>query len=115
MNQHWKNIHRRSCWPQILAKQKATSGHLKAGARKAGPAASGTYVGLKKGSKIIAEHTVKKGDTLSAIAKRYYGSGAKQYYELIQSANKDLIKDVNLIYPGQVLKIPALTEELKKK
>ncbi len=66
------------------------------------------------GAKIIATHRVQKGDTLSQIAKKYYGSGAASYYKLIQSANPDLIKDVNLIYPGQVFKIPELPDELKK-
>lgn len=66
------------------------------------------------GSKIISEYTVKKGDTLSQIAKDFYGSGGAQYYKLIQEANKDLIKDVNLIYPGQVFKIPELPANLKK-
>jgi nucleoid-associated protein YgaU len=68
-----------------------------------------------KAPKIIATHRVKKGDTLGQIAKQYYGSGAAPYYKLIQSANPDLIKDVNLIYPGQVFKIPELPEDLKKK
>jgi nucleoid-associated protein YgaU len=79
----------------------------------AGPGIPGMYTSAAA-PKIIARHTVKKGDTLSAIAKKYYGSGAKKYYELIQSANKDLIKDVNLIYPDQVFKIPELPPELKK-
>ena len=69
---------------------------------------------VKQKTRFIAEHTVKKGDTLSAIAKKYYGSGAKPYYELIFEANKDIIKDVNLIYPDQVFKIPPLPPGLKK-
>ena len=70
------------------------------------------YAGQKKGSKFIAEHTVKKGDTLSAIAKKYYGSATKPLWEVIQKAND--IKDANLIYPGQVFKIPELPPDLKK-
>ena len=66
-------------------------------------------------SKFIAEYTVKKGDTLSQIAKNYYGFATQPYWKIIQEANKDIIKDANLIYPGQVFKIPALPEELKKK
>lgn len=66
-------------------------------------------------SKYIAEYTVKKGDTLSKIAKDFYGFAAQPYWKLIQDANKDIIKDANLIFPGQVFKIPVLPEELKKK
>ncbi|MBN1298370.1 MAG: LysM peptidoglycan-binding domain-containing protein [Actinobacteria bacterium] len=67
------------------------------------------------GAKIIAQYTVKKGDTLSQIAKDHYGSASKKYWELIQQANKDIIKDASLIKPGQVFKIPELPLELKKK
>ncbi|MDE6123719.1 MAG: LysM peptidoglycan-binding domain-containing protein [Eubacterium sp.] len=50
-------------------------------------------------------YTVKKGDCLWNIAKKYYGNGAK--YTLIYNANKSKIKNPNLIYPGQVLTIPS--------
>ena len=46
----------------------------------------------------------EKADTLWAIAKKYYGSGSQ--YTKIYNANKDKIKNPNLIYPGQVIKIP---------
>lgn len=49
-------------------------------------------------------HTVKKGDTLWAIAKKYYGNGAQ--YTKIYEANKGKIKNPNLIYVGQVFTIP---------
>jgi len=49
-------------------------------------------------------HTVVKGDTLWGLAKQYYGNGAQ--YTKIASANAG-IKNPNLIYPGQVLTIPA--------
>ena len=49
-------------------------------------------------------HTVQKGDTLWAIAKKYYGNGNQ--YPKIASANP-AIKNPNLIYPGQILSIPA--------
>jgi nucleoid-associated protein YgaU len=86
-----------------VAYQQAQAGQFTKGAAKAAGAA-----------KIIAEHTVVKGDTLSGIAKKYYGSGSKPYWELIQKANSDLIKDANLIYPGQVFKIPVLPAGMKK-
>ena len=88
-----------------------TSGTIKPKAKGAASLAS-ILAGQKKGSKFIAEHTVKKGDTLSAIAKKYYGSATKPLWEVIQKANN--IKDANLIYPGQVFKIPELPPGLKK-
>lgn len=49
-------------------------------------------------------YTVKSGDCLWNIAKKYYGNGAQ--YTKIYNANRDKIKNANLIYPGQVLTIP---------
>jgi LysM repeat protein len=51
-------------------------------------------------------HTVVKGDTLGKIAKHYYGNAMK--YPEIFEANKPMLKDPDLIYPGQVLRIPDL-------
>lgn len=51
-------------------------------------------------------YTVKSGDCLWNIAKKFYGNGAK--YTTIYNANKGVIGgNPNLIYPGQVLTIPA--------
>lgn len=51
-------------------------------------------------------YTVVKGDCLWNIAKKFYGSGSK--YTVIYNANRDIIGgNPNLIYPGQVLAIPA--------
>lgn len=51
-------------------------------------------------------HTVEKGDTLSKIAKKVYGNAMK--YPVIFEANKPMLTDPDKIYPGQVLRIPAL-------
>lgn len=51
-------------------------------------------------------HTVVSGDTLGKIAKKYYGNAMK--YPIIFEANTPMLKDANLIYPGQVLRIPHL-------
>ncbi|MFV0573018.1 MAG: peptidoglycan-binding protein LysM [Xanthomarina gelatinilytica] len=51
-------------------------------------------------------HTVVSGDTLGKIAKKYYGNAMK--YPAIFEANKPMLKNPDLIYPGQVLRIPAL-------
>ena len=50
------------------------------------------------------KHTVKKGESLSEISKHYYGDPLK--YREIFEANKDQLKDPNLIKPGQELVIP---------
>lgn len=49
-------------------------------------------------------YTVVRGDTLWGISKRYYGKGSE--YPKIFNANKNIIKNPNLIYPGQKLVIP---------
>ena len=59
---------------------------------KTNPKNKGTYV-------------IKRGDTLWAISKKYYGKGSQ--YPKIYNANKNIIKNPNLIYPGQKLVIPA--------
>ena len=51
-------------------------------------------------------HTVVSGDTLSKIAKKFYGNPNK--YPAIFEANKPMLSDPNKIYPGQVLRIPPL-------
>lgn len=51
-------------------------------------------------------HTVVSGDSLSKIAKKYYGNAMK--YPVIFEANKPMLTDPDKIYPGQVLRIPAL-------
>ncbi len=48
--------------------------------------------------------TVKKGDTLSAIAKAEYGN-ANAYMKIFE-ANKPMLSHPDKIYPGQVLRIP---------
>jgi nucleoid-associated protein YgaU len=53
-------------------------------------------------------YEVKKGDSLSKIAKKYYDDPMK--YPVIFEANKPMLKDPNLIYPGQKLRIPPLEE-----
>lgn len=50
-------------------------------------------------------HTVKKGETLSAIAKQHLGDASK--YNAIFEANRPMLSDPDKIYPGQTLRIPV--------
>lgn len=62
-----------------------------------GPRIVAGYIGYR-------EHVVRPGDTLSAIARSHYGDGSR--FTLIVRANPNIITDPNLIFPGQVLKVP---------
>lgn len=50
-------------------------------------------------------YEVQSGDSLSKIAKKFYGDPMK--YKDIFTANQPMLKDPNLIYPGQTLRIPV--------
>jgi len=52
----------------------------------------------------VEYYIIKKGDTLSAIAKQFYGKAND--YPKIFDANREVIKDPNLIFPGQKIRIP---------
>ena len=52
----------------------------------------------------VEYYVINKGDTLSAIAKRFYGKAND--YPKIFDANREVIKDPNLIFPGQKIRIP---------
>jgi len=51
-------------------------------------------------------YTIEKGDTLWAIATKYYDNGSK--YTHIVEANLEVIKDADKIYPGQTIRIPEV-------
>ena len=89
-NEIWQAIKTIPTWKDdIVADIKVTGGGGTAGATGT---AGKTY-------------TVKAGDTLSAIAKEQLGS-ANAYMKIFE-ANRDQLKDPDVIKPGQVLKIPA--------
>lgn len=72
-----------------------TSGSGGTGGSAAGGSASGGTT-----------YTVKKGDNLWTLAKKFYGSGAQ--YTKIYEANRSVIgNNPNLIYPGQTFTIPG--------
>ena len=74
--------------PGAGGQQKMTT---KSGGGVAGPGGSTFY-------------TIVKGDTLSGIAKKFYGD-ANKYHQIFE-ANRGIIKNADLIYPGQTIRIP---------
>jgi nucleoid-associated protein YgaU len=66
------------------------------------------FSNVKSGASSTATriYVVVSGDSLSKIAKREYGDANK--WKQIFEANRDIIKDPNLIHPGQKLKLPSL-------
>jgi nucleoid-associated protein YgaU len=71
---------------------KADFSDVQSGSSSTAPAGSRSY-------------TVKKGDSLSKIAKREYGDA--QQWHRIYEANRDSISNPDLIQPGQVLQLPS--------
>ena len=55
----------------------------------------------------VQYYTIVSGDSLSKIAKAQYGNAMD--YPKIFEANKEVIKDPDLIYPGQKIRIPPKT------
>ena len=98
-NQIWDALKSNPDWRQdVVADIKVRPGAPAASTRNSPstPVASGE-----------GTYTVQAGDTLSAIAKRFYGHANE--YMAIFNANKDQLKDPDQIKPGQVLKIPQHT------
>jgi LysM repeat protein len=58
------------------------------------------------------EYTVKYGDTLTKIAREYYGEDGGYYFPLIIFASRTVIVDPDKILPGQILIIPDLRKNL---
>jgi nucleoid-associated protein YgaU len=52
----------------------------------------------------FAQYTVQPGDTLSSIANQFYGDAA--LYPRLFEANRHQLSNPNLIFPGQVLRVP---------
>ncbi len=59
----------------------------------------------KVGHRAAEQYTVKAGDTLSHIAKHFYGKSSA--WNTIYEANRDQLDNPDRIQPGQVLRIPA--------
>ena len=71
----------------------------------AGGSATASPVGTESKVPTKDVYTVQRGDTLWAIAKRYFGSGLR--YPAIFQDNREIIKDPDLIHPKQEVKVPT--------
>ncbi len=86
-----------------------SGGSASAGSTR-GPAASGSadFSDVQSGSSSTASsgktYTVASGDSLSKIAKRFYGDASQ--WKKIHAANIDKVPNPDLIHPGQELTIP---------
>src|SRR5688572_14904911 len=94
-NQIWNAIKTIPTWQQeVAADIKVKPGAAPQAQAPAQPAAAAPE----------QTYTVQSGDTLSAIAKRFYGN-ANEFMDIF-NANRDQLTDPDKIKPGQVLKIP---------
>jgi nucleoid-associated protein YgaU len=76
---------------------------------KGAPVGGQQQMGAKSGGGVSGPagstfYTIVKGDTLSGIAKKFYGD-ANKYHQIFE-ANRGIIKNADLIYPGQTIRIP---------
>jgi nucleoid-associated protein YgaU len=85
-------------------KKKADFSDVVAGGSSTAPPADMAAAPAPNVADVEKTYTVVAGDTLSKIAKREYGDASK--WHDIYEANKDTIKNPDLIYPGQTFKIP---------
>lgn len=79
---------------QVVKLKKITTGKTKATVKTKRPTTR----------KTPRTHKVVRGDTLWGIARKYLGKGSR--WREIYNLNRDKIKNPNLIYPGQVFKLP---------
>ncbi|HLT48338.1 MAG TPA: peptidoglycan-binding protein LysM [Rubricoccaceae bacterium] len=78
---------------------------LRVAAQQAGAAAGAAAAPAQSTGYRARYYTIKSGDTLSGIAKEYYGD-ANRWQELFE-ANREVIKDPDKIYPGQRIRVPV--------
>ena len=61
-----------------------------------------------KSRKMLAEHTVEEGETLSHLSLKYYSRTTEEYWRVIYEANKGQIRNPHWIYPGQIFTTPGV-------
>jgi LysM repeat protein len=81
----------------------------------AGTSTAGTNTGQARTDAVVVRaqasaqatrrYTVQRGDTLSSIAQRFYGSSGD--WNRLYAANRSVLRNPDMIFPGQVLVIPG--------
>jgi len=107
-NQIWNALKTVPDWQKdIVADIKVRPASARAAAGQAAAESSSQPTSAPGGA--ANTYTVQAGDTLSGIAKKFYGN-ANDYMDIF-NANKDQLSDPDKIKPGQVLKIPQHTHK----
>lgn len=85
-----------------------SGGHRSVGSkdRDSGVVSGASSQLTSKDEQTMQTYTVVAGDSLSKIAKRVYGKAS--LWRKIYEANRDHIKDPDLIFPGQLLRLPEI-------
>jgi nucleoid-associated protein YgaU len=83
-------------------KQKADFSNVQSGGSSTAPRAA---TPAPRPIETEKQYTVVAGDSLSKIAQREYGDAGA--WRRIYDANRDIVKDPDLIHPGQQLRIPS--------
>ena len=76
-----------------------------AGAGTAQARTDAVVVRAQASAQATRRYTVQRGDTLSSIAQRFYGSAGD--WNRLYAANRSVLRNPNMIFPGQVLAIPG--------
>lgn len=83
------------------------------GSTVSAPASKPDFSNVESGGSTVSAsaqtYTVVSGDSLSKIAKHFYGNA--NAWKQIFDANRDKISNPDMIHPGQVLTIPAATNK----
>jgi LysM repeat protein len=81
------------------------SGTGTAGADPARARTDALVVRAQASAQATRRYTVQRGDTLSSIAQRFYGRAGD--WSRLYAANRSVLRNPNMIFPGQVLAIPG--------
>jgi LysM repeat protein len=99
-----------SAGASTVVEQMHTGGQVSAGVSASVSASVSAAVEQAHTDALVVHHeqarsyTVRPGDTLGSIAQRYYGNPAD--WTRLYQANRSVIQNPNVIYPGQVLDVP---------